>query len=157
MKKLNLLLTIFLGLVIFSCSSDDNNTSETELIVGIWKPISEVQVVDGIQENDSFTCGEVTTYTFLENENYTFTLFDIDDENNCIQNNEYNISGTWEKLQNNEYKLTTVYENINTSEIQTIIRNTEITFSGNNSMTVLNEFDPNDDYYNISVTFTRIE
>ena len=159
MKKLNLILTILIGLSILSCSSDDNDNTqtETELIIGIWKPVSELQVVDGVQETDSYTCGEVTSFTFLQNGNYTFTSFQQDDNNDCIEQNEYIISGTWEKLQANQYKLTTNFENINTSEIQTEIETKEITFSGNNSMTIFNDFDPSDDFYNISVTFERIE
>lgn len=159
MRKLNLLIAILIGLLILSCSSDDNDNiqTETELIVGIWKPLSELQVVNGVEETDSYACGEVTTFTFLQNGDYTFTSFQQDDNNDCIEQNEYIISGTWEKLQANEYKLTTSFENINTSEIQTEIETKEITFSGNNSMTIFNDYDPNDNFYNISVTFERIE
>lgn len=92
---------IYLTALLFaftSCSSEEDginyDSNAVDLIVGVWKPVSEIQVVNGVQETDSYSCGEVITFTFLENGNYTRTLFSQDDDNNCIENTEYNITGT---------------------------------------------------------------
>lgn len=145
-------------LILVSCTnSNDNISQDTQRIIGDWKPVSEVQYVDGTKKTNDFTCSEMTTYRFLDNGNYTFSLFYMNKDNTCIKNTEYNISGTWEHLNDDNYKLVTHYKNATTNEIETVVLSGSIMFSDDSTtMTIYPKVDSKAAYYTVSLTFSRI-
>ncbi|WP_027137210.1 lipocalin-like domain-containing protein [Gaetbulibacter saemankumensis] len=88
MKKLSIILLTFL---IVACSSDNN---ETVSIVGIWKPIAEVQVCStGSRETYPYdACEQKSRVTFASNGMLNITDFD-DYTGDCLE--DYNENGTW--------------------------------------------------------------
>ncbi|WP_299112250.1 lipocalin family protein [uncultured Winogradskyella sp.] len=67
MKKLNLILGILIGIIIFSCSSDDDNSNQDE-IIGVWNLMS------------------------IENQGNDITVVDCQTQQNIVYNS--NNSGT---------------------------------------------------------------
>lgn len=101
MKKMKLFCGILIGLMIFSsCSSDDDNNSDSTSIVGIWKPIKEVDVCStGNEETYDFsTCEQMTRITFSSNGAFIDTEFD-NDSGDCLE--YFNETGTWTLNGNN--------------------------------------------------------
>lgn len=107
MKKLNYLfglLMVVFCVIIFSCSSDDNDTKESskeELLLGKWKRIRKGRIcgsgTESIQELS--TCKQKGTITFNSDGTYheiTYMIWN----NDCVIDGEY--KGTWE-LKNNEF------------------------------------------------------
>ncbi|AOW20729.1 lipocalin-like domain-containing protein [Urechidicola croceus] len=95
MKKMKLFCGILIGLMIFSsCSSDDDSNSDSTSIVGIWKPIKEVDVCStGSEETYDFSiCEQKSRVTFSSNETLNITDFD-DNTGDCLE--DYNENGTW--------------------------------------------------------------
>lgn len=93
MKKTQLILLIFIStLILSSCSSDDDSNSIS--IVGIWKPIAEVDVCStGSEETYNYsTCEQLSRTTFSSNGTLNISEFD-DNTGDCIE--DYNVNGTW--------------------------------------------------------------
>ena len=92
MKKIKLFYGILIGLMIFSsCSSnegsDEESNPESISIVGIWKPVKEIDVCStGNEETSIFsTCLQMTRLTFnlngtLNNQEYSENTGD------CVEN-----------------------------------------------------------------------
>jgi len=100
MKKIKLFYIIGI-LMISSCSSDEDAISESNSIVGIWKPIKRVTVCSENKEVIDFnSCVQNGRLTYKENGEFnedTYTL-----GNNCnltIQEN-----GIW-KMENNKLNI----------------------------------------------------
>jgi hypothetical protein len=113
MKKLNLLLGILIGLTILSCSSDDNNDSNLDPLIGIWKPIKEVEtyVDNSTIDFDFSSCHQMSRYTFSENGTLNIVEFANDEiTGNCEERTEPILTfGSWEKNSIGEYRLITTY------------------------------------------------
>ncbi|WP_242206468.1 lipocalin-like domain-containing protein [Aestuariivivens insulae] len=91
--KTILLLSLF---VVFGCSSnDDNNTeSDSSLFIGIWKPIKSVYVCSSGTDIENYTaCEQTGRLTVRENGTWTETYFY---EYNDICEDDGTSSGTWE-------------------------------------------------------------
>ena len=94
MKEMKLFCGILIGLMIFSsCSNDDDSNSDSTSIVGIWKPIKEVDICSTGNENtsDFSTCLQRSRLTFnsdgtLNNMEYS------EDTGECLENF---ANGTW--------------------------------------------------------------
>ena len=87
---------ILLALMVFSsCSSNDDSNSSSNSIVGIWKPVKEVEVCSTGSEQvyDYSSCEQNGRTTFSENGTFNITEFDLNN-GNCEE--YYNSSGTWE-------------------------------------------------------------
>lgn len=97
MKKLKVLFLSLLALTtIVSCSKDDDNDSSTsELIEGIWQLTKEGETVKTLEavENEG-NCG-TTTVVFKSDKTFTITNYYFFET--CQQ---YRGSGTWEKTGN---------------------------------------------------------
>ena len=94
-EKIKLLCRILIGLMIFpSCSSNDDSNSNITSIIGIWKPVKEVDVCStGNKETISFTtCAQMTRVTFYLDGDYNETQFrNIDGDCTEFRNED----GTW--------------------------------------------------------------
>ena len=92
MKKTNLVLSLFIGFTILSCSSDDDSTSdsinENQMIIGEWKITSET--VDGVETVYGNCGGDVLNIS----ENGDFNDYGLFENNgNCDIDGTEN--GTW--------------------------------------------------------------
>ena len=160
MKKINVLvLAILIGLTVLSCSSDDEKPSntDTDLIIGNWHPISEKKMLNGVEVTQDWTCGEFSTYSFMENGEFAIIEFIKDDNGNCVEatySDSHMYKNYWENVGKDEYKLTSVYTNDITSETKTEQYKMLFT-NNNNTMTALDKIDPNKTNYYISTTFIR--
>ena len=93
MKKLNLFIGLLIGFMILSCSSDDDNSNSNNLI-GTWKPIKEVDICStGSEQVSEYSeCRQTGRLTFSSNESMTVTVYEVD-LGVCEQ--IYNANGTW--------------------------------------------------------------
>ena len=103
MRKLNLLCGLLIGLLILSsCSNNDDSNSNS--IIGVWKPVKEVDVCStgSEQSSDYSACHQQSRYTF--NADGSLTIVDYQLENgDCIIT--YNENGVWQ-LNNDNLTLT---------------------------------------------------
>lgn len=115
MKKLNLVLGIFVGITILSCSSNDNNSEEiNDAIVGEWNEVRTVEIFNGqTLAFDSDNCALMNTQTFNSNQTYEF-MFHDDESENCELTLE-SISGNWSKT-GDFYDINSVFQAVNTGE-----------------------------------------
>lgn len=115
MKKL--LILFLVGITTFSCSSDNEETTQ-DPIIGTWTLFSR----NNQEVND---CQKKSTVSFTENGNYNNTGYYLDNtNNNCIA--DYNENGGWE---NNNGNYIIKVDNVNNQ--------VPISFSNNNNtMTV---------------------
>lgn len=92
-KPKKILLGALIGvLILSSCSNNDDSNSTS--IVGIWKPIAEVDVCStGSKETyDYSSCEQLSRTTFSSNGTLNITEFD-DNTGDCIE--DYKENGTW--------------------------------------------------------------
>jgi len=99
MKKLTILIMILTLLINFSCSSNDDSSNSNNLI-GTWKPIKEVDVCStGSEQVSEYSeCRQTGMLTFSSNESMTVTVYEVD-LGICEQ--VYNASGIWTLNENN--------------------------------------------------------
>tara|TARA_B110000483_G_C17842035_1_gene406971 strand:+ start:77 stop:541 length:465 start_codon:yes stop_codon:yes gene_type:complete len=102
MKKMKLFCGILIGFIILSsCSSDDDSTPtpETISIVGVWKPIKQVNVCStGNEEIVDFTaCLQMSRLTFDSNGTLNNMEYS-DDTGSCLENFG---NGTWTLTEDN--------------------------------------------------------
>jgi len=139
MKKLNLLLTILIGLTILSCSSDEENETQ-DTIIGIWSPIRYVEVYTdaGEVEDEHPTCYQQSRITFLSNGLLDQQLFKENNNGDCLEDNSDNfISGTWKNISQNEYDIQITYFNEETQQNEIFIgEQHEIVFLSVNTMRI---------------------
>ncbi|WP_282076128.1 lipocalin family protein [Maribacter aquivivus] len=130
--------------------------TESELIIGIWKP---TKFVDVDQEGTSNTvetyegCAESNRWTFNENGGFDKEEFRENGNGNCEQDLESsNIeSGTWEKIEGKNFKIFITYKDGGTDTDRP-----EITFPDKNTMRLSYEGDvPEIDYF--YGEYTRVE
>ncbi len=112
MKKLILLFSVF-ALVLTSCSSD-NDSSSNDRIIGTWKPykIFVNEIEEGLDE-----CRDMDRLVFLEDGSYEATFYDLDNNDNCIEDTESYLNIEWEKGSNNTYIFTYGDEEPYTEEV----------------------------------------
>lgn len=100
MKKLVLLFGVF-GLLLSSCSNDDDNSSSQDLLIGSWK-------LHKIYENDVEValdpCEKEGTIVVSANGAYSATTFEENLNGGCEPTDVEN--GTWENVGNGNYTLT---------------------------------------------------
>lgn len=100
MKKLKLFIGIVIGIIIFSCSSDENNSAElnqsNDKIVGEWILVRSVDF-DGqnIFELSINDCNSKSQQIFDSNGNYRFTNFHKEASNSECINRFFSTSGSW--------------------------------------------------------------
>jgi len=113
MKKLNLLIGILIGLTILSCSSDDNNDSNLDPLIGVWKPLKEVEtyVDNSTIKSDFSSCHQMSRHTFNVDGTLDIVEFASDEINgNCEERTEPVLtSGSWAKNSSGEYRLITIH------------------------------------------------
>ena len=93
MKNIKLFSAILISaLILSSCSNNDDSNSTS--IVGIWKPIAEVDVCSTGSEQvyDYSSCEQNGRTTFSSNGTLNITEFD-DNTGDCIE--DYNENGAW--------------------------------------------------------------
>lgn len=142
MKKLNLSIFALLTLFIVSCSkdSDDNNDlSGDDLLIGVWKPVKDVETYNGVEEVYIYnTCEQKSRLTFEGNGNIKILYFEEhEDTGNCIEENYDFISGSWEKISAGSYKVTTTYYDESTNMNETDTETISISFPNSNTMKIL--------------------
>ncbi|WP_075341295.1 lipocalin family protein [Tenacibaculum agarivorans] len=109
MKKI--LILSFAFLCLFSCSDTaeeaidgaediiDDNTSDKDLLIGTWTLIKNNNNVD--IDSD---CQKKTTYEFKEDNSYTYTEFNVVN-NNCTEITDNNQRGQWTNKGNSMYEI----------------------------------------------------
>jgi Lipocalin-like domain len=142
MKKLNLLLTIFIGLTILSCSSDnDNNNTEQDILIGIWKPVKFVEVFSNAGEviYEHSSCYQQSRITFSSDNILNQQLFDENNSGDCFEDNSDNfISGTWEKISETQYNIQITFFNEDTQQNEIFEgEQDEIVFLNENTMRIV--------------------
>ena len=118
MKKMKLFCGILIGLMIFSsCSSDDDNNSDSTSIVGIWKPIAEVGVCqDGSEQIDEYSISEQESEKLTFNINGTFSgiyngTWEITNGKLFLTENGITDEATFFELTNNRLRIGSIEEN----------------------------------------------
>jgi len=90
MKKLNFIFGVFIAFLILSaCSKDDNNSnSNQDPIIGVWKPVKEVDVnFDGTEDVYNITtCHQKSRYVFSENGEVSIVMFGDYNEDGDVLN-----------------------------------------------------------------------
>lgn len=113
MKNLKSLFVIFLTISIFSCSSDDNDNSNLDSVVGVWKPIKKVETyADNSADEVLFsTCQQMTRYTFFNDGALNIEEYAINEiSGDCVLRTEPVLtSGSWQKNEDGQYRLITTY------------------------------------------------
>ena len=107
MKKLNLLIGLSIGFMVFSCSSDNNDYNENQTpqdpIIGIWNFTRAVDFYNNMEEEfPANACSSQGQQVFDTNGNYSFTTYGQPD-NDCV-NEYYSTSGSWTNI-NDEYQV----------------------------------------------------
>lgn len=140
MKKANLFMYALFTLFIVSCSKDNDNSNSTvdDLIIGVWKPVKDVDSSTGTSEIYTYTtCEQKSKITIEANGNLKVLSF-YDDSGNCIQDVSF-VSGSWEKISEGNYKVTTIFFDDDTQQNETDIESISISFPNSNTMKI--EFD----------------
>ena len=94
MNKIKIYILTFIGIIAFnSCSNDDDN-SETNPIIGTWKPIKKVEICStgSIETYDYSECEKTGRTKFFSNGTINITEYNLDN-GNCEQFD--NSNGTW--------------------------------------------------------------
>lgn len=150
MKKLNLFIGIVIGILFFSCSSEDdnNNHSDNDPIVGQWKIINETYF--DLNGNQSFQqtpsdCLQESRETFSLNGAYNWTSFIEESNGDCVNIIQTVNNGQWELLANGNYKIsgTVIYTDADSFNLNLEFDDTNFS---NNSMNLalkatIQEFD----------------
>jgi len=105
MKKI--LILSFAFFCLFSCSDTaqdvtdvaDNSSSDKDILIGTWTLIKNNNNVD--IDSD---CLKKTTYEFKENNSYTYTEFNVVN-NNCTEITDNNQRGQWTNKGNSMYEI----------------------------------------------------
>ncbi len=137
MKKLNLLFGIIIGIIILSCSSENDNNTNQNTIIGEWQQIKTIEVYfDGTEISEDLTqCEQQGRLTLNSNGILTSLRYYEDDENNCFEDNTF-VSGTWENDQST-YNFNFVYfDSENDTNIEITQTPIEVTFPNQNKMLI---------------------
>ncbi len=101
------LLLCALVIITSACSSNDdsNSGSDQDLIIGVWKPVADGEVFDGVPDDYTYNdCEQQSRYTFSANGDFeSFDYTDTDPEGCYIYNTS---TGTWLRLNYNRIKFT---------------------------------------------------
>jgi hypothetical protein len=107
MKKLNLLIGFLIGLIILSCSKEDESRNQ-DPIIGNWK-LESVKILDLnevlISEESLSECEERNLMTFSSNQDYTFSGFNEDPNGGCYDSVESISNGIWSYSSTNGYQI----------------------------------------------------
>ncbi len=140
MKKLNLLIGLLIGFTILSCSSDDENNINQDILIGIWKPIKFVEIYQDAGEvtNEASNCYQQSRISFSSNNSFNQQLVEKNNSGDCVEDNSDNyISGTWEKISDNKYDIQITFFNEDTQQNEVFNGDQdEITFPDQNTMTI---------------------
>ncbi|MDP2067460.1 MAG: hypothetical protein Q8K04_00715 [Lutibacter sp.] len=142
MKKLNLFIYALLTLFIVSCSKDsdeNNNAAGDDLLIGVWKPVKDVETYNGVEEVYIYnTCEQKSRLTFEGNGNIKILSFYDDEGNgNCIEDNFGFVSGSWAKISEGKYKVTTTFYDEATKKNETDTETISISFPNSNTMKIM--------------------
>lgn len=97
-----LMLAMFVGLGMVSCSSDDDNGSTPQFtMVGTWK-VTQV-FINGVEHNVDDYCPYKGTFQFVTGGTYVENGFELNNTNDCVA--KETVGGTWAKS-GNTYTLT---------------------------------------------------
>ncbi len=110
---------------LLSCSSDDGNEQNQvnqDPIIGTWN-------FDKNNTVDVSDCLKQTTYVFNADGTYTYTQYNLDNSNNCVENTNQSFYGTWQKNDDGTY-----YRH---KHGYTSGTNLSITFENNNSTMII--------------------
>ena len=154
MKKIILLLAMFVLIFPFGCSNDNDDEPKQDPIIGDWKTVKEVEVYKNGNEEVYFptACEAKNRSTFREDGTFSTTGYPESDDANCeeLVGNLY-LSGTWVKVANSKYQFTYKCYIPACADESITEAPDNVTFSnGNNTMVVrFNEDDPEDlvNYY----------
>ncbi|MDN3667523.1 hypothetical protein ACFFU1_10050 [Algibacter miyuki] len=140
MKKINVLFTFLIALTILSCSSDDNNNSDNDPIVGVWKPIKEIETYNDNStiEFEYTACQQRSRFTYNANGTANIVEF-VNDEitGDCVQRTDPVLtSANWEKSENGKYRLITTHKYNVTSQIYTTDKIPDVFEFENNNNTL---------------------
>lgn len=151
---------LILGLIISACSSsNDDNQTQQDQIIGVWKTSKEVEVYINGQEEVYLpsVCELKNRFTFKEDGAFTTTDFPKSDDPNCEENigNLY-LSGDWMKISESIYRFEF---RCMMPDCEKIIETPdEITFPNSNMMIVkFNDDDLGDDLDYYYTELSRVE
>ncbi|WP_103867294.1 lipocalin family protein [Aquimarina sp. I32.4] len=97
MKKVILVATVFLSVLVISCSSDDDANDTTDPVVGTWKYAQFL--VDGKEETPLTDCEKKSSFVFSVDGKVEDNFYE-DGSSECKL---YNSSGTWKKNNDGTY------------------------------------------------------
>ena len=127
MKKLNLLLGILIGMIVLSCSSDDNDSNSNEpTIIGKWILVN--QIYNGENENLS-DCQLQHTLTFNTNGTLISYYSDYDPCEFFTETQQYELNGDELKIlfgENSDFRYNVLSLNVTELSIENFYRNGEI-------------------------------
>ncbi|OBX25139.1 lipocalin-like protein [Gelidibacter algens] len=119
-KNLTLNLSLISLFLLISCSPKDNSVSETNSIIGAWKPIKEIHVCStGTQHVYEYSiCEQTGRITLSANGTLSTTAHD-QTEGNCVQYDS--AMGTW-KLNGNNLTII-INEHTNNPSLSKLVNN----------------------------------
>ncbi|WP_299183681.1 lipocalin family protein [uncultured Aquimarina sp.] len=131
MKKVILLFTAFISIIMISCQTDDDAgpPDTQDKFIGSWKITQEFQ--DGIEQAVD-TCELLDVLTVTADQNFTSTAHRMENGTCVLVDNP--LEGTWENLGDDKYRITFDNDQIEVIEAT-------ITFSGNTMINVINDDD----------------
>ncbi|WP_440881160.1 lipocalin family protein [Tenacibaculum sp. C7A-26P2] len=138
MKKLNLLIGFLIGLIILSCSKEDESGNQ-DPIIGNWK-LKSVKRLDLdevlISEKSLSECEERSAMRFSSNQDYTFSRFNEDPNGGCYDLVQSISNGIWSYSSTNGYQISgmAIFEN---SIVYLNQRYDEMILSNNNKLLTL--------------------
>lgn len=140
MKKANLFMYALFTLLIVSCSKDDDNNNSTsdDLIIGVWKPVKDVDSSSGSNDVYTYTtCEQKSKMTFDASGNIiALDFYEDESTGNCTQDSSFS-SGTWEKISEGNYKITSTYYDDSTKKNETYVDTYNISFPTANTMKIV--------------------
>lgn len=146
---------LILSVILFSCSTSDDEASAEESIVGIWQPIERITSVDGLAQTQVLSdCEQQSRYNFLKNGELDVIDYSLNSLGECESDSDYfeSVEGKWEKLEGNKYEMEFTYYFPETGATETEEELVEITFQDEQTMQAKNigGFEP------VTMIFKRI-
>lgn len=115
MKRIKLIIIGIVALSVLSCSKSDDKEEviiQGDLIVGVWKPIKDIEFIGGIEEVYFYSvCEQKSRFTFDLSGELDVQLF-YEDENTGVCTPEKQIdfvSASWKKTAPGNYEVSFIY------------------------------------------------
>ncbi|MFD0992819.1 lipocalin-like domain-containing protein [Tenacibaculum geojense] len=139
MKELKLFCKFLIIFMIFlSCSSENNSNIEiSSLIIGNWKPISEIAICNSTQQEVSTldSCEQMGSWIINENHSITISEYYTSTNNDCEL--DFTNSGNW-SINDNTLNITLGNETVSAEIIELTNNTLKIEFDADDN-TICND------------------